>query len=524
MTDFSSSQQLIAALCDPARFPHRAKSVRVVETHLSWVLLAGRFAYKIKKPVDLGFLDFTQLAARRFFCEEEIRLNRRLAPGLYLDVVAIGGSVQSPEIGAQPAIEYAVRMRRFSSSKMMDCLLSSGRVTPQHIDQLAATVARFHAGLPPADVDSAYGTSSSIKAPAWQNFVQLAQLLKDDDAARLPGLQASCKREFAACLSLFEQRRLAGFVRECHGDLHLGNIVLLRDQPTPFDGIEFDAKLRWTDVMNEVAFLMMDLLHRGRSDFAYRFLNAYLEASGDYAGLGALRFYLAYRATVRAKIRAIRSAQGVAAEAEECRRYLQLAGDCLTRPHSALIVTYGLPGCGKTTVTQLALEKLSAIRIRSDVERKRLFGLAAHENSHVRIPGGIYGKEATRQTYDRMLQLARALLGQGFTVIVDAAFLQYAERQQFRALALELAAPFAVLAVSADIDVLRQRIRQRIRHGKDASEADIAVLEKLNAVCEPLQPDELGHTVELVNDGETETIAANPAWLQLDELLKRTMP
>ncbi len=515
MTDFASSQQLIAALCNPACFPHAAKSVRVLETHISWVLLAGRFAYKVKKPVDLGFLDFTDLADRRFYCEEEIRLNRRLAPHLYLDVVAIGGSVISPTIGAQPAIEYAVRMRRFASANMMDRLLAQGQVTPQHIDSLAATVARFHAGLPAAAANSGFGSVQAIEAPMRQNFAQLAQWLCPVDAVLLPALQAASEREFEACRTVFEQRRQAGFVRECHGDLHLGNIVLLRGKPTPFDGIEFDAGLRWSDVMNEVAFLVMDLLHRCRADLAYRFLNAYLEITGDYAGVAVLRFYLAYRATVRAKISAISEAF------EACRSYLQLAGECLSAPSPSLIITHGLPGCGKTTVSQLALEKLPAIRIRSDVERKRLFGLAAHESSRERIPGGIYGAEATRQTYDHLLQLSRVLIGHGFTVIVDAAFLQQAERAQFQALTAELKVPFAILSVSADLHVLRQRIRQRMQHGKDASEADIAVLEKLHAVSEPLQPGERESVAELVNDGEAGEMAASPAWQRLQQLLRR---
>lgn len=524
MTDFPSSQRLIAALIKPARYPHAAKSVQVLETHISWVLLAGRYAYKIKKPVDLGFLDFTQLSARRFFCEEEIRLNRRLAPRLYLDVVGVSGTPEHPVLGAQPAIEYAVRMRRFAADRLMDNMLGRNSITPQHIDRLAATIARFHAGLPPAAPESGYGTPQAIVDPARQNFQQLAQLLHGEALKTLASLQDASEREYASCRALFQQRRTAGFVRECHGDLHLGNIVLLREQPTPFDGIEFNAGLRWIDVMNEVAFLVMDLLHRERPDLAYRFLNAYLEMSGDYAGLGVLRFYLAYRAMVRAKIGAIRASQEDASAMGQCHSYLKLAEECLGRRRPALIITHGLPGCGKTTVAQVALERLQAIRIRSDVERKRLFGLAAHENSHASVAGGIYGAEATRQTYGLMLQLASEQLGLGFTVIIDAAFLRRAEREQFQTLADELAIPFAILWVRADIDVLRGRIEQRMRHGKDASEADVAVLETLRAACEPLQPEEFLHVVEFVNQGEAGEIDTNVAWPALAKQLKRENP
>ncbi len=516
MTDIKASQRLISALGDPFCYPHAAKSVQVVETHISWVLLAGRFAYKIKKPVDLGFLDFTELSSRQFFCQEEIRLNRRLAPNLYLDVIPIGGTPEHPLWDKLPAIEYAVRMRRFASNKLLDRMLTQNRITPQHINDLAASLALFHASLPTTTPCSGYGSPQAILFPARQNFTQLEQLLHGDDLAMLLNLRDACEREFVACQPVFEQRWLTGHIRECHADLHLGNIMLWRDQPTPFDGIEFSAELRWIDVMNEIAFLVMDLLHHDRPDLAWRSLNAYLEISGDYAGLGVLRFYLCYRALVRAKICAIQ------ADKESCRSYLELAGDCLARHYPALIMSHGLPGCGKSTITQLALERLQAIRLRSDVERKRLFGLTADGSSHEVIPGGIYGTDANRQTYGRLLDLAQQLLEMGFTVIIDAAFLKHEEREQFRALAGELQVPCAILSVRARISTLRQRIRQRLQHGKDASEANIAVLDALRLTREPLQADELYSTVDFLNERDIAAIAADQtAWRKLNGLLKQ---
>lgn len=499
--------RLVEALSDPVHYPHPAKTVRLVETHISWVLLAGRYAYKIKKGINLGFLDFTDLTARRFYCEEEIRLNRRLAPQLYLDVVAIGGSPQQPILGAVPAIEYAVRMRRFASSKQMDRLLARGLVTPTHIDRLAATIARFHADLPLSAADSPYGTLAAIHDPAVQNFDQLAPLLDAADTSLLGHLRSASECEYAACAPLFERRRQQGWIRECHGDLHLGNIVLLGDEPTPFDGIEFNANFRWIDVMNEVAFLVMDLLDRNHVELAFRFLNGYLELTGDYEGVGLLRFYLAYRAMVRAKIDAIRAHQTDTRPAEAkdamtaCRGYLAQAEGCLARRRPALIITHGLPGCGKTTVTQAALERLQAIRIRSDVERKRLFGLAPLQMSRSAIGDGIYSAEVTQRTYARLHELARGLLGAGFPVIVDAAFLNQAEREQLRRLAQEMAAPFVILDVQASADTLRRRIMQRQQQAKDASEADLAVLKTLRAVQEPLTGQELACTLEFVNEG-----------------------
>jgi aminoglycoside phosphotransferase family enzyme/predicted kinase len=520
----STQRRLVEALCSPCRFTHAAKTVHLIETHISWVLLAGRYAYKIKKAVNLGFLDFTDLSARHFYCEEEIRVNRRLAPRLYLDVVAIAGSPQQPVLGAGPSIEYAVRMRRFASARQMDRLLARGLVTTTHIDRLAATIARFHAGLPPAAPDSPFGTLDAIHAPAIQNFDQLAPLLDAADTALLERLRSDSESEYAACVPLFKRRRQQGWVRECHGDLHLGNIVLIRDQPTPFDSIEFNANFRWVDVMNEVGFLVMDLLDRSRADLAFRFLNGYLELTGDYEGIGVLRFYLAYRAVVRAKIDAIRASQPDTPpeQAKEvmaaCRDYLALAATCLARRRPALIITHGLPGCGKTTVTQIALERLQAIRIRSDVERKRLFGLAPLQASGSQVDGGIYSLDATKRTYARLLELARELLDAGFPVIVDAAFLKHTEREQFRELAQEMAVPFAILDIRAALATLRQRILQRLDQARDASEADLKVLETLQAAQEPLQPDELATTVDFVNESRLGDIDSQASWSALEAL------
>ena len=524
--NYSDQQQLVDALLDPGRYPHPVRAVGLMETHISWVLLAGRYAYKLKKAVDLGFLDFTALDARRFYCEEEIRLNRRFAPQLYLEVIAIGGSPEQPKLGARPAIEYAVKMRRFASAKQMDRLMARGLVTPAHIDSLAATIAAFHVSLPPAEQDSEFGSLESIHAPAVQNFDQLSALLNAADAETLARLRQASEGEYAACMPLFRQRRQDGWIRECHGDLHLGNIALIRGKPTPFDGIEFNAGFRWIDVMNEVAFLVMDLLHHNRPDLAFRFLNGYLQATGDYQGTGVLRFYLTYRAMVRAKVAAIRASQPDTQPYEArsalaaCRGHLELAATCLARRRPFLIITYGLPGCGKTTVAQAVLERLQAIRLRSDVERKRLFGLEALDSSRSNIGGGIYNAEATLRTYGRLHDLARSLLADGFPVIVDAAFLRNAEREQFCELAREMAVPFVIVSVRVGESILRQRIMQRLDRARDASEADLAVLKALQVAHEPLQAPELARSVEFVNDGDIAKIAARTSfWRVLEEMV-----
>lgn len=520
--DLARQRQLVNALCASERFPRHAK---IEETHISWVLLAGHDAYKIKKALDLGFLDFSTLDKRRFYCEEELRLNRRLAPELYLGVVGIGGNPERPVLNGEPAIEYAVHMRRFPRAAMMDSLLADDQITAAHIDSLAAGIARFHAALPPAAADTPFGSPETVQQAVLENFAQLGSLLETPaDRALLEEVRAASAREFAACEPLLRQRKAAGCVRECHGDLHLGNIVLLDDAPVPFDGIEFSTTLRWIDTISEIAFTVMDLLERGSPQFAWRFLNSYLENSGDYAGVGALRYYLAYRATVRAKVATIRAGQENAAQAQHeldaCRNYLALARDCLARRRPALIVTHGLPGCGKSTFAQLALERLGAIRIRSDVERKRLFGLDALADSRSRIGGGIYGAEATQRTYARLHELARGLLAAGFPVIVDAAFLRHAERESFRELAREMNTPFVIASVQADAAVLAERLAQRRRRADDASEADAAVLHVLRAAQEPLADEEQACAVTFLNDGDAEALReAGEAWGLLDTRL-----
>lgn len=516
--------RLIDALCDTARYPHPVESVKVLETHISWVLLAGDYAYKIKKPVDFGFLDFSTLDKRKFYCHEELRLNRRLAPDLYLDVVSIGGDLDKPILDTEPAFEYAVKMLRFAEAMLLDHQLAIGRLHVQHMRSLAETMVQFHGELPPAACDAGYGDAESVLKPTRQNFLQLSKLLDQNYAARLSALQTANEREYRHCLPLFDQRLQNGKVRECHGDLHLGNIVILDDKPTPFDGIEFNPALRWIDVINDIAFLLMDLAHRQRPDLAFAFVNAYLQATGDYEGLAVLRFYLGYRAMVMAKVAAIRATQlGKSASLAQCDSYLALAEHFYSPAQPALIITHGLPGCGKTTVSQIVLEKFQAIRLRSDVERKRLFGLQAQQRSGSAMNGGIYTPEATALTYRHLLDMSRLILQSGFNVIVDAAFLKHPERQCFRTLAREMNVPFVILSIACADTLLRRRIRQRHAEGADASEADIAVYEKLKNGAEALTEDEVCCAFELVNNGDIDELAQRQdIWQALANLIGKS--
>ncbi|QLQ25355.1 MAG: AAA family ATPase [Dechloromonas sp.] len=487
---------LVAALRNPACYPHPAGQVEVIETHISYVLLSGAHAYKIKKAVALGFLDFSTLARRRFFCEEELRLNRRLAPELYQAVVAITGPRDAPHFaGSGEAIEYAVQMARFPQEALLDRQLAAGVLSPDVIDQLADRLADFHERAERAPPDRRFGSPAAVWEPMAQNFAQLGEELSGAaHDPRLADLEAWSRQRFSQLADLLATRLGDGWIRECHGDLHLGNIVVTAAGLRVFDCIEFDPGLRWIDVLNEIAFLTMDLAERGRADYGHRLLNRYLEAMGDYRGLPLLAFYTVHRALVRAKVAAIRASQENPAErlAElaNCDQYLDCAARATLPRNPRLLLMHGLAGSGKSRLAQQLLERLGALRIRSDVERKRLCGLPALAHSDSAVGDGIYDAAATTATYDRLVGLAEQILAAGYPVLVDAANLKVWQRAAFRDLAAASGVPFVILACVAPEAVLQSRLATRQAAGRDASEADQAVLAYQMRTCEAITPDE----------------------------------
>jgi uncharacterized protein len=469
-----------------------------VETHISYVLLGGEHAYKVKKAVNLDFLDFTTLEKRRFYCQEELTLNRRLAPSIYLDVVAIAGRADAPVLGGTGSpIEYAVKMRQFDQEGLLSRILARDELTSGRVDEIAEEVASFHSRTARATPGAPYGDPEHTVAPARQNFSQMLEVVRDPaDLATLERLRVWTEDEAGRCFEAFQSRKRDGFVRECHGDLHLGNIALVDGKVTLFDCIEFNASMRWIDVMSDVAFLVMDLRDRKRPDLAARFLNAYLEMTGDYGGLAVLRFYVTYRALVRAKVGALRLGQARSEEERrdlttEYRGYLSLATSAAERPHPGLLITHGVTGSGKTTRAQAVVDSIGAIRIRSDVERKRLAGLQALARTSSTIGGGLYSSDRDRQTYESLAERARTVLRAGYTAIVDAAFLQRWQRDLLKRVAADLQVPFTIADCSAPEPVLRDRVMKRLEQARDASEATIDVLEYQLAHADPLSSEEL---------------------------------
>lgn len=496
MSQNNHHETLVKSLRQLKAWPHPVGQIEIVETHISTVILTGEYAYKIKKPVDFGFLDFTRLADRKHFCEEEIRLNSRLAPSIYLDTVAITGSANKPEISGQgEAIEYAVKMRQFDQSGLLDKLLAEGKVSATMIDELADQIANFHEKISTAPAKSPFGQPEKIHFPMQQNFDQLRPLLQDpDQQAQLGRLEKWTNTQFDQLKPYLTERKENRFIRECHGDMHLGNITQIDHDIMIFDGIEFNDDFRWIDVMSELAFITMDLTDRGARHFAQRLLNRYLEITGDYTGLKLLRFYQVYRAMVRAKVASLRLSQPGLSDDERqqiLRQYLSYADLAEQFTHTekpALYLMYGLSGSGKSTVSGQLLESLGAIRIRSDKERKRLFG--ENTTNKDELNSGIYKPEATEKTYQHLLSLAETIITAGFPVIVDATFLKRTQRQPFQNLAEQLETPFQILNLTASIESLQQRVTKRNKQLGNISDATENVIMQQQTQAEPPDADE----------------------------------
>ena len=442
--------------------------------------MTGQYAYKIKKPVDFDFLNFSTLARRHFFCAEEVRLNRRFAASLYLDVVPVTQSGGVARIsGAGDVIEYAVRMRQFPSEQQLDCLLETERITPSELAEFAATLAQVHAGLPACASGSPFGTATAAIGPIRENFAQIRQssfgAVRTDLVA---ALESWSEAQFQRLAPLIDQRRASGFVRECHGDLHLSNLVRLPDGIHAFDCIEFSEGLRWIDLISDIAFLVMDCLVRGRADLAYMFLDRYLEHTGDYAGGALLGFYLVYRSMVRAKVAALHAQRPD--DVEPLRRFdahLDYAQRRALRPRPAMVLMCGLSGSGKSWVAQRLIPHLPAVRIRSDIERKRMAALAPLARSDSPLDAGLYAPQRSDALYAQLARSAGALVSGGECVIVDATFLDEARREAFRAECVRQRVPCVIVHCVAPRSVLLARIEQRSATHVDPSEATAAVLD-----------------------------------------------
>ena len=474
----------------------QALGAQLIETHISYVLIAGQDAWKLKKALNLGFADFSTPTLRRFYCDEELRLNRRTAPQLYLGVRPLTGSAEQPAIdGAGPAIDWVLHMRAFAQDGLWDRLAGRGALGPQQVDALVEVLCDLHGAAAVAAPDGSYGQPQQLRQPMSDNLRVLGTLCRDGDERQwLDRLRQWEAQAFDALRETFVQRLAAGRVREAHGDLHLGNVTQIDGRPVLFDCLEFSAELRWTDVFSDVAFMAMDLQSHGLDALSHRFVNAYVERSGDAEGLRVLRYYRVHRALVRAKVAALRAAQldtaAAAPERASLHHYLRVALESSHPPPPVLLLTHGFSGSGKTVATQGLLEACGAIRFRADVERKRLFGLDPLQRSTEAELALLYSSPAGRATQQRLREQAALALQCGYSVILDATFLAREARDQARALAARLGVRVVILHFEASPDALRTRVRQRAQRRDDASDADLEVLEAQLSQAQPLQRDE----------------------------------
>jgi len=496
-------------LLTPAAYPHPVDSIELVQTHISWVLLTGRFAYKIKRPVRYDFVDLRSAGHRAFLCREELRLNRRFAPELYLDVCEITSSKGEARIaGSGEVIEHAVRMVQFARADELDRLLAAGRIETSALEAFGRGLAGIHAGLPVVPADAPWGRAGQVRGILLENLAQCARASAPyGESQQLDALERTMCDRLERAMPRFELRRAAGRVRECHGDLHSGNVVMQGGRLFAFDCLEFSEAFRWIDVADEIAFLREDLGVLGFPAHAHAFLCGYLAQSGDYDACRVLDVYGAHRALVRAKVTAL-ALHAPASPAERhaalgrFEAYVGAARAALEPARPGLVLMQGLSGSGKTWLARRLAPVLGAVHLRSDVERKRLAGLPELARSDSPAGRGLYAPDASARTYEHLARCAEQVLEGGLTVIVDAAFGRREERARFSQLAGRLGASLHLVRCRAAPDVLKRRVRARLARAEDASEADLGTLEWQEAHAEPLADGEGLDVIEVDTTGD----------------------
>lgn len=516
------SRTLIQALKESDCFDHPVGAIEVFETPISWVVLTGDYAYKIKKALDYGtFLDFSTLDKRRRLCEQEVELNRRVAPTLYLGCVAISGSEDAPRVDdASAPIEYAVKMRQFSSRHLLSSLQASGELSEELIDDLIDQLVALHESAARVGDDSPFGTPDYIHRMLGEEFELIESLLKTpEDRQALESVKTLTLESFARLEPILASRRREGFIRESHGDIHLGNAVHFEGRAILFNGIEFNERLRWCDVACELAFLIMDLEARGERDLSHYALNRYLELSGDYQVVRLIGFYKCHRALLRARIELIRDHQAGAIDdlpeaepLEVFRRYLGMAQSYSEFRFPYLILAVGVSGSGKSRFTEETVRRLGGVRIRSDVERKRLFDFTSAPAEAATV----YSEDATERTYRRLAELTGTVLESGLPACIDATCLLREQRKRLRFEAEKRGLPVLMVSFEADPATLRARIVKRARRSGEPSEKSLAVLERQLERFEPFADEEASYLVHL------DTTAAD-ANLTLASLIQQRM-
>jgi aminoglycoside phosphotransferase family enzyme/predicted kinase len=463
--------ELVKALLKPAAYPEATGKIELVQTQMSFVFLTEEFVYKVKKAVDLGYLDYTTLDNRHFFCQKEVELNRRLCPEAYLGVVPITQDKGAIRIGGRgEVIEYAVKMRRLPQPRMMNVLLANDRVSVEMITKVARKLAPFHKKAETNPEISAFGEIKAITRNTEENFDQtgkyIGRTISEDNYRHIEEYTDSFVKENAP---LFKKRVKEGRIRDCHGDLHAAHICFT-DSICVYDCIEFNDRFRYCDVASEMAFLAMDLDHYGRADLSRSLINAYVAESGDKELPKLLGFYKGYRAYVRGKVESFKLDDPYIADEEKKKTqdiaasYFDLAR-AYTRDKPVLFITVGLVGTGKSTLAQALAKRLGLVVIASDVTRKQLAGIPVTEHRFDEFTGGIYSAELSRRTYDKMFSGVGDILKEGGSVVLDASFIRAEERLKAKRLAEETGADFYIIECTLDESDIKKRLEGRLKRG-----------------------------------------------------------
>ncbi len=495
-----TSAELINALCLPQSYPHPVDVITTIETHISIVFLTGPYAYKLKKNVNFGFLDFSTLENRKKFCDLEVKLNKRYAPQLYLDVLAIyldqnqQVTLDSDKAHSAP-IDYLVKMNQFDPNQVLGRLLRNQGLSSVQIEALAFQISDFHIKAEIVEKKSLLGEPETILQPMLDNFGTLYDSLPDDSKAGLDELHEWTLQQFEKLRPFINQRKSDGYVRACHGDLHIDNITLIDGQPVLFDGIEFNEHFRWIDVISDLAFLLIDLDFKDQQQLKRIVLSHYLSRTHDYSALKLLTFYQVYRTLVRAKITALRAAQ-LPAESLDFKLMMQTTTDYIILAHHysqrnsepKLILLQGVSGSGKSHLANALLEIVDAIVISSDRTRKQLYGIDPLDRVPASEIAQLYGASMSQKTYQTLLEQSQEILSQGMNVIVDATFLKQEHQQPFLNLAKSLNCPSFIIYIESSAEINEHAIKNRLQLNDNPSDANQQVMQQQLKVIQPPEP------------------------------------
>ena len=513
---------ILKSLLKPDAYPEAVTGVELVQTHVSYIFLTDRYAYKIKKPVDFGFLNFSTIDRRRFYCNEEVRLNRRLCPDIYEGVVELRETLSGAAFhGSGSIIDYAVKMKRLPADRMLDKLVEAGSVTPASMRKVSSVIAEFHRTALMSPAIAEYGRLERIMFNWQENFEQMVPF----EILTLPAHERELIRSWVETFAaehenVFQQRVDDGFIRECDGDIHLENICLDDGAVHIFDCIEFNERFRCCDTAADIAFLLMDLDYHGRHDLSDDVIDEYMARTGDHGLVSLIDFYKIYRAIVRGKVESFRlNDSGINPDDQALARmrairYFRLVLGYIERRRlkPALFITCGLMGSGKSMLTAQLSFELGIASFNSDETRKQIMGLPPGTPARDTFGEGLYDPQSTEATYAELLRRAENQLQQGSSVIIDASFMHKSQRTPFAGLAERLAVPFIILHVACSETENRRRLQERETSGKSVSDGRLELLPLQTADFET--PDEAEGTIIPLSS------SAPPATL-VDEIYKR---